>query len=118
MQSLAAMAGLGLLILVPAAVGAQEGPPPAIIRSATIVERDMARTITTPARVVARNDARIAAEASGRNTFIAEAAHPLAAGGLIAPIAAPQARPPPADSRARPARAATRPSGSRERAPA
>jgi len=105
-HSLAAMAGLGFLTLMPAAASAQEGPPPAIIRSATIVERDMARTITTPASVVARNDARIAAEASGRITFIAEPGDMIEAGGLIAQMDERQARIALDESRARLARAA------------
>tara|TARA_R110000744_G_scaffold145205_7_gene257726 strand:+ start:27721 stop:28788 length:1068 start_codon:yes stop_codon:yes gene_type:complete len=104
-QLLAAFAGLGLLTLMPAGAVAQDGPPPAIIRSAAIVERDMARTITTPASVVARNDARIAAEAAGRITFIAEAGDRIEAGGLIAQMDDRQARIALDESRARLARA-------------
>lgn len=103
---LGAMLGLGVLALMPPAASAQDAPPPAIIRSASIVERDMARTITTPASVVARNDARIAAEASGRITFIAEAGDTIEAGGLIAQMDDRQARIALDEARARLARAA------------
>ena len=76
-------ASVVFLTLAPA-VSAQDGPPPAIVRTAEIVERNMARTITTPASVVSRNDARIAAEATGRITFIAEPGVRIEAGGVIA----------------------------------
>ncbi|WP_417470793.1 efflux RND transporter periplasmic adaptor subunit [Maricaulis sp.] len=102
---LGVIAALGALTLIPATAAAQDGPPPAIIRSATIIERDMARTITTPASVVARNDARIAAEASGRITFIAEAGDSVEAGGLVAQMDDRQARIALDEARARLARA-------------
>jgi RND family efflux transporter MFP subunit len=74
------------LVSLTAPVFAQDGPPPATVRLGEIVERDMARTITTPASVVSRNDAQIAAEATGRVTFIAEPGDIIAAGGLIAQL--------------------------------
>jgi RND family efflux transporter MFP subunit len=77
------LASVVVLTLAPIA-SAQDGPPPAIVRTAEIVERNMARTITTPASVVSRNDARIAAEATGRITFIAEPGDMIEAGGIIA----------------------------------
>ncbi|MDG1417573.1 MAG: efflux RND transporter periplasmic adaptor subunit [Maricaulis sp.] len=77
------LASVLVLGLAPAA-SAQNAPPPAIVRTAEIVERNMARTITTPASVVSRNDARIAAEATGRITFIAEPGDRIEAGGIIA----------------------------------
>jgi RND family efflux transporter MFP subunit len=63
---------------------AQGGPPPATVRLGEIVELDMARTITTPASVSSRNDAQIAAEATGRVTFIAEPGDMIDEGGVIA----------------------------------
>jgi RND family efflux transporter MFP subunit len=77
-------AGLALSSLAAAPVLAQNAPPPAIVRTAEIVELDMARTVMTPASVMARNDARIAAEASGRVVFIAEPGDVIEEGGLIA----------------------------------
>tara|TARA_R110000868_G_scaffold2321_2_gene17232 strand:+ start:35620 stop:36684 length:1065 start_codon:yes stop_codon:yes gene_type:complete len=100
----AALAILSFIILNPAAI-AQDGPPPAVVRTSIVVERDMARTITTPASVVARNDARIAAEASGRITSIAEPGDVIEAGGLIAQMDDRQARIQLDEARARLARA-------------
>ena len=75
---------LTALVLFAAPALAQQGPPPATVRLAEIVERDMARTITTPASVVSRSDARIAAEANGRIVFIAEPGDLIEAGEEIA----------------------------------
>lgn len=94
-----------LLAAAPAAVLAQDGPPPAVVRTAEIVERDMARTVMTPASVMARNDARIAAEASGRVTFVAEPGDMIETGGLIAQLDDRQARIQLDEARARLARA-------------
>lgn len=82
---LAPILATGLLAAAPA-VQAQQGPPPAVVRTAEIVERDMARTITTPASVVSRNDARIASESTGVITMIAEPGDVVEAGGVIAQI--------------------------------
>ena len=98
----------GALVALPLCGGpvlAQPAPPPAIVRTAEIVERDMARTVTTPASVMARNDARISAEAGGRVTFIAEPGDVLEAGGLLAQLDDRQARIQLDEARARLARA-------------
>jgi len=89
-----AIAGLALGVssIIAGPVLAQDGPPPAIVRIGEVVELDMARTITTPASVIARNDARIAAEASGRIIMIAEPGDFVEAGGLIAQLDDRQAR--------------------------
>lgn len=84
---------------------AQNGPPPAVVRMAEIIERDMARTITTPASVVSRNDARIASEASGQVTFIAEPGDFVEAGEIIAQLDDREARIRLDEARARLARA-------------
>lgn len=86
---------------------AQGGPPPAVVRMADVIERDMARTITTPASVISRNDARIAAEASGTVTFIAEPGDLVEAGELIAQLNDREARIRLDEARARLARATT-----------
>lgn len=97
------LAVTALLIATPAL--AQQRPPPAVVRLAEIVERDMARTITTPASVVSRNDARIAAEATGIITFIAEPGDVIEQGGLIAQLDDREARIRLDEARARLARA-------------
>ncbi|WP_297734439.1 efflux RND transporter periplasmic adaptor subunit [uncultured Maricaulis sp.] len=99
---------LALLILAlasPAAL-AQQAPPPAVVRTSEIVSLDMARTINTPGSVMSRNDAQIAAEASGRITFIAEPGDEVEEGGLIAQMDDRQARIELESARARHARAA------------
>lgn len=106
-RSLAAslLAALTLAAPVWAQGGPQGGPPPAIVRLGEIIEQDMARTVMTPASVISRNDARIAAEISGRVTFIAEPGDEIAAGGLIAQLDDRQARIQLEEARARLARA-------------
>lgn len=97
----AALVGLGLS----SAAWAQGGPPPAIVRLGEIIEQDMARTVMTPASVISRNDARIAAELAGRVTQIAEPGDVVEAGGLIAQLDDRQARIQLEEARARLARA-------------
>lgn len=100
-----ALAPLTLALASPAAL-AQQAPPPAVVRTSEIVSLDMARTINTPASVMSRNDAQIAAEASGRITFIAEPGDEVEEGGLIAQMDDRQARIELESARARHARAA------------
>ncbi len=100
-------AGLTLSLTAMAPVMAQEGPPPAVVRTAEIIQQDMARTITTPASVVSRNDARIASEASGVVTFIAEPGDVVAEGEVIAQLDDREARIRLDEARARLARATT-----------
>ncbi|OLF77989.1 hypothetical protein AWH62_04815 [Maricaulis sp. W15] len=95
---------IGLASVAP--VHAQQAPPPAVVRTAEVVSLDMARTIMTPASVMSRNDAQIAAEASGRITFIAEPGDEIAEGGLIAQMDDRQARIDLESARARHSRAA------------
>ncbi|MAC87821.1 efflux RND transporter periplasmic adaptor subunit [Maricaulis sp.] len=107
---LARLTKLALAALLPGLTGAalavQPGPPPpAVVRTAEITSLDMARTLTTPASVMSRNDAQIAAEASGRITFIAEPGDEIPEGGLIAQMDDRQARIQLEEARARHARA-------------
>lgn len=97
---------LALAAMSTAPVLAQNGPPPATVRMAEVIERDMARTITTPASVISRNDARIAAEAVGIVTFIAEPGDFVEAGALIAQLDDREARIRLDEARARLARTA------------
>ncbi|MFY0637562.1 efflux RND transporter periplasmic adaptor subunit [Maricaulis maris] len=100
-----ALAPLTLALASPAAL-AQQAPPPAVVRTSEVVSLDMARTINTPASVMSRNDAQIAAEASGRITFIAEPGDEVGEGGLIAQMDDRQARIELESARARHTRAA------------
>jgi RND family efflux transporter MFP subunit len=83
-RSIAALALTALFFDAPSKAQTQDGPPPAMVRTAEIIEQDMSRTITTPASVTSRNDARISAQATGRIIFIAEPGDFLEAGDLIA----------------------------------
>lgn len=107
LRSIISLAAGSAALLAAAPVLAQEGPPPAVVRTAEIIERDMARTVMTPASVMARNDARIAAEASGRVTFVAEPGDRVETGGLIAQLDDRQARIQLDEARARLARASS-----------
>jgi RND family efflux transporter MFP subunit len=83
-RSIAVLAFAASLLWAFSAAHAQDGPPPAMVRTAEIVQQDMSRTITTPASVTSRYDARISAQATGRITFIAEPGDYLEVGDLIA----------------------------------
>jgi len=74
--------GLGLLAAFSAEISAQ-GP---VVTTAAVVDLEMAPVMWAPGTVVSRNDAKIAAEVSGRITWIAEAGAYLAVGDLIATI--------------------------------
>lgn len=65
---------------------AQGGPPPAMVRVAEAQLTRLAPSIQVPGTVVSRNDARIAAEVSGRLISIAEIGAVVAAGDLVARI--------------------------------
>jgi RND family efflux transporter MFP subunit len=87
------------------AAQAQGGPPPATVRVAEIDSRLMSRTITSPASVISRNDARISAETTGRVTEIAEPGDVVESGDVIAQIDDRQARIQLEEARARLSRA-------------
>ncbi|MEM6576805.1 MAG: efflux RND transporter periplasmic adaptor subunit, partial [Pseudomonadota bacterium] len=65
---------------------AQDGPPPVQVETALAVRQEVASTSWFPGTVVSRNDARIAAEVSGRATWVAEVGTALEAGGEIARV--------------------------------
>ncbi len=65
---------------------AQEGPPPVQVETALAVRQEVASTSWFPGTVVSRNDARIAAEVSGRATWVAEVGTALEVGGEIARV--------------------------------
>jgi RND family efflux transporter MFP subunit len=65
-------ASLILPALLPIAAAAQGGPPPPPVRVAEARVATLAPSIQVPATVISRNDARIAAEVSGRLTTVAE----------------------------------------------
>lgn len=70
-------------------VAAQDGPPerpPAKVRTAGAVEREVAPTTLVPATVASRHDSRVAAEAAGRIVFVAEAGDSVAMGDPLARI--------------------------------
>ena len=80
-----------LLILVTFALSsrngfAAKGPPPAIVKVATAVEKMIAPTTWVPGTVISRNDARLAAEVAGRLVTVAEGGTLLKKGDVIAQI--------------------------------
>lgn len=78
-----------LALLAPLAASAQErpqGPPPADVRVAEALMRQMAPQIRVPGTVVSRHDSRIAAEISGRFVFVADVGAMVAAGQTLARI--------------------------------
>lgn len=68
------------------AEAADAAPPPVPVKVAEAVLRPMAALVLVPGTVVSRNDARIAAEISGRLTWVAEIGDPVAAGDPVARI--------------------------------
>ena len=65
---------------------AQEGPPPPTVRVEQALRQSMASVVQAPGTVVSRNDARIAAEISGRLSWVAEAGDVIEEGDVIARI--------------------------------
>ena len=83
---------LCLVSLLPAVAAGQGGPPPANVRVAEARMNNIAPSIQIPGTVVSRNDARIAAEVSGRLTWIAEIGTSIAVGEAVAKIDATELR--------------------------
>jgi len=78
-----------VLVVFAGPVAAQDGPPerpPAKVRTAAAVERDVAPTTLVPGTVASRHDSRVAAEAAGRIVFVAEAGDIVALGDPLARI--------------------------------
>jgi RND family efflux transporter MFP subunit len=92
------------LTLSASALAIQQGPPPANVRVAEAVEADMAPTIQSPATVLSRRDSEIAAEASGRVVYVAEAGDYMEEGEAVARLDDAQARLQLGEARARLAR--------------
>ena len=68
------------------AAQAPDGPPPALVEVEAALRDEAAATTWVPGTVVSRNDARIAAEVSGRATWVAEVGTAVEAGDPIATI--------------------------------
>lgn len=96
--------GVLALSLSASALAIQQGPPPANVRVADAVEADMAPTIQSPATVLSRHDSEIAAEASGRVVYVAEAGDYVEEGAAVARLDDAQARLQLGEARARLAR--------------
>ncbi len=64
----------------------QEGPPPPTVRVEQAKRQSMASVIQAPGTVISRNDARIAAEISGRLNWVAEPGDVVEKGAVIARI--------------------------------
>lgn len=77
------VASVLLLAAVPALA---QAPGPVPVKVGNALRQTMASTLLAPGTVVARNDARIAAEISGRLTWVAEAGQQIRQGELIARI--------------------------------
>lgn len=65
---------------------AAKGPPPAVVKVATVIEKMLAPTTWVPGTVISRNDARLAAEVAGRLLKVAEVGDVLKKGDAIAEI--------------------------------
>lgn len=75
-----------LCIAADSALAQQNGPPPATVRVDTASRQSMASTTLAPGTIISRNDARVAAEISGRLIAVKEAGERVAAGEEIARI--------------------------------
>jgi RND family efflux transporter MFP subunit len=75
-----------LLTAMMAQAQAPDGPPPALVEVESAVSNEVAATTWVSGTVVSRNDARIAAEITGRATWVAEVGTAVAAGDAIATI--------------------------------
>jgi RND family efflux transporter MFP subunit len=81
------LACLGVLLTVwSLSANAQAGPPPAHVAVERVQDRTMTSTILAPGTVVSRRDAAVAAETSGRLTWVAEIGAQVAAGDVIASV--------------------------------
>jgi RND family efflux transporter MFP subunit len=74
-----------LTALVAGSLWAQPFPTP-VVETTAVVRKELAPTMWAPGTVVSRNDARIAAEVSGRITAIAEPGEVFEAGEVVARI--------------------------------
>ncbi len=82
----AAVAALVALSLAASAARAQEEPPPAPVTVVAVTKGTIAATISTTGTVVSRNDARLAAEVTGRLDWVAEPGAKVAKGAPLARV--------------------------------
>ncbi len=95
-----AMAGLGVLGLVGligvlamggnagvvSQASAQQAPPPARVKTVTVVQQKLSPEIQVPGTVISKNDSRIASEITGRIVWVAEVGAAVASGEVVARI--------------------------------
>jgi RND family efflux transporter MFP subunit len=82
----AALAALAVLSLAASAARAQGQPPPAPVTVAPVTQGSLATTVTATGTVVSRNDARLAAEVTGRLDWVAEPGTKVAKGAQLARV--------------------------------
>lgn len=80
------IAGIAAALLSAPATLAQQAPPPPTVQVETATRQFMASTLLAPGTVLSRNDARVAAEVSGRLSWVAEVGDTIARGEVIARI--------------------------------
>ncbi|MEX1993093.1 MAG: efflux RND transporter periplasmic adaptor subunit [Steroidobacteraceae bacterium] len=81
-----ALAALAVLSLAAGAARAQGQPPPAPVTVAPVTKGSLATTVTATGTVVSRNDARLAAEVTGRLDWVAEPGAKVAKGAQLARV--------------------------------
>jgi multidrug efflux pump subunit AcrA (membrane-fusion protein) len=74
------------LLLAPAVVAQDEGPPPAAVQVGFALEQEMSPEVWVPGTVVSRNQAAIAAEIAGQLTWVAEVGDVVKKGDVVARI--------------------------------
>jgi len=79
-------AALAVLSLAAGAARAQGQPPPAPVTVAPVTKGSLATTVTATGTVVSRNDARLAAEVTGRLDWVAEPGAKVAKGAQLARV--------------------------------
>lgn len=82
----ALVAALAVSSLAAGAAEAQNQPPPAPVTVAPVTTGSLATTVTATGTVVSRNDARLAAEVTGRLDWVAEPGAKVAKGGQLARV--------------------------------
>jgi len=75
---------LAAALLSSTPVSAQQGPPPANVRTDTVTHELMAPHLDVPGTIIARNDSRISSEIAGRVEWIAEVGATIEEGEPIA----------------------------------
>ncbi len=81
-----ALAALAASSLAAGAARAQSEPPPAAVTVAPVTTGSLATSVTATGTVVSRNDARLAAEVTGRLDWVAEPGAKVAKGGQLARV--------------------------------